>query len=280
MPTQWLQEPATLFSPQGKKFIVALYRHRKGFPFDDPWGIGARQAWARVKTRGLTVAYLGVGAGAEVVQALLNGQSPARILLNDIIPEDIEVCRTNLEMSGGAPDHTEIIQAPGRAEEELGKRSMGFDLILGCLPQVPTAQTPDEEQIAHVYPLEEYPVMSEWGFGLIYAVLGASRTSLNRRGRVSLVVSGRVPWKAVLDLFQETGFQKPKITYRFLVRHHAGTPLEYLFGQSDHLLFGDRRGKRAISPEEAEATRLAFLLGKSDTLKVFHWVHVVEATPK
>lgn len=276
----WLQEPATLFSPRGKKVTVDLYRHRKGFPFDDPWGIGARQAWARIKTRGLTVAYLGVGAGAEVVQTLRNGQSPARILLNDIVQEDLDVCRVNIEMNGGTPNQAEIIQAPGRAEEELGKRSVRFDLILGCLPQVPATQVLDEEQIAHVYPLKDYPQLPEWGFGLLHAVLETAQVSLNRRGCVSLVVSGRVPWKAVIDLFQRTGFQTPKIVHRFMVRHHSGTPLGYLFGQEDHLLFGDGRGKRVISPEEAEEARLTFLLGKSDTLRVFHWVHILEASPR
>lgn len=275
----WLQEPATLFSPQGEGFTVDLYRRQEGFPFDDHWGIGARQAWAQLKTRGLTVAYLGVGAGAEVVQGVLNGRNPAVIFLNDIVPENLEVCVANLEMCDTL-DRTEVLQSSGRAEEVLTTASEKFDLILGCLPQVPFDGAPNDEQIAHVYPLNDYQELSEWGFGLLYAVLEAARTSLNRRGRVSLVVSGRIPWEATLDLFRETGFQTPKAVHRFLVRHHAGTPLEYLFGQSDHILFGDRRGKMAISPEEAEEARLAFLLGRSDTLKVFHWVHIIEANPR
>ncbi len=280
MPNTWLQEPATLFSPWGKKVTVDLYRHRKGFPFDDPWGIGARQAWARLKTRGLTVAYLGVGSGAEVVQTLRNGQSPARIFLNDVVLENLEVCQANLETHGGSLDHIDVRRSYHRAEEALRWNEGEFDLILGCLPQVPATQVPDAEQIAHVYPIKDYPQLSEWGFGLLHAVLEAAQVSLNQQGRVSLVVSGRVPWTAVIDLFGRTGFKTPKIVHRFMVRHHSGTPLGYLFGQKDHLLFEDRRGKRAISPEEAEEARLTFLLRKSDILKVFHWVHILEARPR
>ena len=282
MPTQWLQEPAILFSPRGKKFTVNLHRHQKGFPFDDPWGIGARRAWARVKTRGLTVAYLGVGAGAEVVQALLNGQSPARMLLNDIVEENLEVCRANVsDALARRQDYPDTLFDLRPAEQALSESGKLFHLITGCLPQVPDFGRPNMEQIAHVYPVGDYPQMSEWGLGLLHAVLTAARNCLTEDGKISLIISGRIPWEATERLFLANGFRYPEIAYQFMVRHHLGTPLDYLEDHQGVSLFADLGGSVTISPTEAETERLRVVEEGADPeeLYVFHWVYLVEASP-
>lgn len=282
----WVVENAPVFTRTGRLVYVRLARHVCAFEFNDPWGVGARSAWAREDWHGKKVACLGVGCAAEAVQALRNGQVPLKLLLNDIVPVilDIGVYNT-IEKVTELGLRTQVVVAPGPAEQILRQPKFAgpYDLILGCLPQVPANGQLDDTEIAHMYSGRVYPEMAKWGLGLLYAVLEASRACLKPEGHISLVVSGRIPWSAVEQLFAATGFRPPWLAYQFMVRHHLGTPLTYLNGlDGAGILFRDQEGREPVSPETAEEERLAVERGEiaEADFKVHHWVRILNSSPQ
>lgn len=282
----WVEEEAPIFKPDGAMTLVKLERHADGFPFTDPWGVGARQAWARCDFHGKVVAFLGVGAGAEVVQALYNGQVPRTMFLNDIVGLNLDACTSNIYQAlvlGPTATYPQVVLLPGRAEEVLKSPQVEtLDWICGCLPQVPGGEPLSPEMVAHLYSASSYPALAKWGLGLIASVLEASRSTLGLRGKVSLVVSGRIPWGIVQQTFLGNGFRTPTVAHQFMVRHHTGTPLSYLEGHAGAILFRDPEGTDPILPEFAEAERQEVERGQRpvEDFHVYHWVNIVEASPR
>ena len=73
-------------------------------------------------------------------------------------------------------------------------------------------------------------------------------------------------------------WQKTPVLRRPRVRQHAGTPLGYLTGRTERLLFADADGNHALLPEQAEAHRVA-ALESGKPLEVFHTVDVIATSP-
>lgn len=256
----------------------------------DPWGRIFRRGLARLELFQKTVFNPGGGAGSDIIQMILSGQKPRRIVYNDLDPHAARVAQLNIERLCGAfirragitvefcvGDAADILASP----EMVGQ----FDCILGCLPQVPAdgENLLVGQRLAHQYDDQRHAVLHQWGLGLLADIKKAGRRALKPNGQFALVHSGRDPVAARAAMDEVAGCQEELVLHEEMVRHHSGTPLQYLFNHADQAgLFSDPEGRYLLLPHEAELLRERYISQEigDEAYTVFHKVLVVSSRPK
>ena len=246
----------------------------------DPWGVAFRQGLATLDFNGTRVLDAGCGSGISSLQVLLQSQ-PQALYLNDASERVIAVARQNVSRFNG---HVSIGFLPGDIVDVLANWSADpLDCVIGCVPQVP-ARGDDltlSDVLAHEYDDVRHPEFREWGLGLIHNLKVAAKKALAPHGKLVLVHSGRVPASVRRQLDEAVGFRETRVVHQSMVKHHYGTPLSYLAGVREPVLFRDIIGTEPIAPEEAEALRQRYIRGYigHEEFTVHHSVLVVESMP-
>mgnify|MGYP001575377232 CR=1 FL=1 len=260
----------------------AVTIERPDFVFDplDQWARIFREALALMDFNGLAVFDAGCGSGCEAIQ-MLRQASPKVVVLNDRSDRVMAVALRNIAPYNG---HVPVRSCVGDVTDVLARWAGGkLDRIIGCLPQVPSGgcDLAAGDTMAHEYDEQKHPEFRRWGLGLLFDLKASARAVLAPAGSLVLVHSGRVPERIRAELDGRTGFRETRIICERMIKHHAGTPLAYLFGTRDEVLFADPDKRKPLSAEDAEAARLSFVAGEipEEEYRVFHSVLVVESVP-
>lgn len=246
----------------------------------DPWGVTFREAAATIDFSNKVVLEAGCGSGALALQ-ILHQSVPQKLYVNDLTERVMAITCKNI--SRHFPNFSVEYCVGDICDVLANWDGEPLDYILGCLPQVP-ARGDDlmvGQVAAHEYDDRRHRLFLGWGLGLLCDLKVAAKNALAPGGSVILVHSGRVPFSVRAAMDEATGYREVRIVHQQMVRHHSGTPLKYLFGHKEPVLYRDPHGNVPLSPEEAEKLRLAFVAGEipEKDYQVYHSVLVVESEP-
>lgn len=148
------------------------------------------------------------------------------------------------------------------------------DLIVGCLPQMPSVQASQEIGLRDLadYAEKTGAFEDQLGLGLNAKAIDQARTRLSPRGKLRLMMAQRPGLTLVHDLFATRGFapriihstfiqQEPTTNFDAMVEIERLTDFRFEFRTPD---------KQVMSATEA--------LDKPRN-EIFHYLHLVEATP-
>lgn len=264
----------------GQDQVVDIHCPQFVFLPSDPWGVAFREALAQLDFNGRRVLDAGCGSGISSLQVLLQSQ-PRAMYLNDASERVVAVARENIARFNG---HVPVEFLPGDIVDVLANwADEPLDCIIGCVPQVPARgdDLAKGDTLAHEYDDARHPEFREWGLGLIHDLKAAAKKALSPDGKLVLVHSGRVPASVRRQLDEAVGFRETRVVRQAMVKHHYGTPLSYLAGVREPVLFRDIAGTEPIAPEEAEVLRQSYICGciGHEEFTVHHSVLVVESMP-
>jgi tRNA1(Val) A37 N6-methylase TrmN6 len=254
---------------------------------NDPWGKLFRRSLDKLDVGGRTVCEVGPGSGAVVLELINRPDPPAKIILVELDPHVLSVAQLNIETVCYERIMERNIKVEYRAGDATSvfaqmakKKDPPFDYIVGCIPQVPAGNGNLQawQNTAHEYDDRAHKHFREWGLGLLHDVQSAGKRMLSSSGAMVFVHSGRVPEAVRTTFHNALQLRVSNKLINEMIPHCPTTPLAYLFGHTEHLLFADRNGKNVLPPEQAETTRQQ-AVGKDpycNDCGVYHRVLVLE----
>ena len=257
------------------------------FDPNDPWGTLFRRSLNKIDVRDKIVCEVGPGSGAVAMELISRKDPPDKIVLVELDPHVLSVARLNIETVCYERIMERNIKVEYRAGDAASvfaqmakKKDPPFDYIVGCIPQVPAGKGNLQawQNTAHEYDDRAHKHFREWGLGLLHDVQSAGKRMLSSGGAMVFVHSGRVPEAVRTTFHNALQLRVSSKLINEMIPHCPTTPLTYLFGHTEHLLFADRNGKNVLPPEQAETTRQQ-AVGKDpycNDCGVYHRVLVLE----
>ncbi len=148
------------------------------------------------------------------------------------------------------------------------------DLIVGCLPQMPIEKAAGEISLRDLadYAEKRGVFEDELGLGLNASVIDQAKTRLSARGRLRFMMAQRPGLPIVHDLFATRGFV-PNIIHTTFIQQDPTTDFHALARiEAEKGFRFDFRTKNGQTITAREALN-------RDRDEIFHYLHVVEATP-
>ncbi len=161
------------------------------------------------------------------------------------------------------------------SREDKNEAPPKVDVIVACIPQIPTTLNLDEkDNLAHYYdPMRYEASLHSFGLGLNEALLQRAHNILNPQGRVILNLGGRPGLPLLKKMFRDCRYI-PRVIYSEIIPQCPSTSLASLVaietsGPQEFEFFTDRLGHQRINAQSAEKRRL-------EGLELYHKIYVIE----
>jgi methylase of polypeptide subunit release factors len=276
----WNLDVKSLFDSVGikKKGLVILNENAYDFNPENPgdsWLYPAFLGFNELKKSGFkpeSFATIGTGAGVDSI-GVFEIFHPKRIYQIDIHPNVPKIAQENAQQWVSSKAIVETFL--GDLCEPLIKKKIKVDLVYANIPNIPTSKKPlDKKVSASQFLAREYPdvptVFQKWYLTHQYLFLKQAKNVVTEKGVVVDAIGIRVPYKHVLELFTENGYDveelvsiykiqsEPEDTLEGYAKHEKEAGVEFDF--YDHEKAGiywqkNLKGKRLATPELKEALK-------------------------
>lgn len=248
----------------------------KLFPSDEWSAVTAEGVMKAIEAHprrwaGKDVAEVGTGSGSLAILAAL--KSKARTISSfDPNPHSPPVARLNALLNAcdaeGNVTRPDLLQrlyfAPTPDLLAGAPESVRYDVIFGCIPQVPSTQTAvSDRQLADVYVPTQRPEDLD-GFGLLASLLDQARHKLKPGGEIILTISGRPGPEAIYKMLAHRGYVGRGVTTQMIWQHPETDLSGYITTDALGLRapFEFWVGDQKITAAEAQERNRAFIAAR------------------